>query len=444
MDEPDLRTVGLCFLVIVAGIAMAGCMDDGGQEDGGVEDQGPTGNEGAADGGSSDGGDSDDAGTDAEGSGDSDTVPETELETPSSWPMVGFTAAHINSYGGAGDGEPEKAWTLGAPLKVAPSAGNGFVYLAGPGEDDARPTFHALVPETGDEAWRYHAEVVEGTAVDADHVYLADGTGPSDTPTAVDTETGEVGWTFEKAGFVSSTAPAILGDHVFFFDQGTEFRPDNATLYAFDTSTGEVDWKEQAPRADQLMTDGENLLVASGGQFFVLDADAGDQVSSLDTGARQTYQSVADNTLFTVQSQGIKAWDIESGEELWKHRVEHIVEGAPAIADGVVYLGGSAQDGPSAVYALDAQTGEEEWIFEADANWVTPSPAVAHGTVYVATQSGNGDTYNISAIDAEDGTEAWSMSVEFDRQNPSPPTSIVYVDGMLFADLGAQTVAVDG
>lgn len=436
-DHTKLRTIGIAVLALVAGIALAGCMDDGGQEatdpgtdDGTTDDESPSGDGTADDGSGEETGDEDTG---------SDPLPETELDTPSSWPMVGYTAAQTRSYGGPGDGDPTDAWSTLTGGASAPSVANGFVYATGPGEDDARSTFHAFVPETGDEAWRYHAAVPAGSAVDAERVYVVDGHGQDDTPTALDARTGEVVWTHEEDGFRSDAAPAVLGDRVFFGD--------GATVVALDASTGEVGWEQgtpspETPGVTQIMTDDEHVLAGSGGQFLVLDPATGDEVASVDTGERSGDYTVADGRLFVVGLAGTSAWDLESGEELWTYNPGQLVRDHAAVEDGILYLGGSGSQEPGQVIALDAQTGDEEWVVDADGSEVS-SPAIAHGTVYVVTQAGNGAEYVFQALHAGNGTEVWSFTFEPASVNPQPPSSPAYVDGMLFTNTGGFIVALD-
>jgi outer membrane protein assembly factor BamB len=60
------------------------------------------------------------------------------------------------------------------------------------------------------------------------------------------------------------------------------------------------------------------------------------------------------------------------------------VRSSPAVAGGTVYVG-SFDDH---LYAIDAETGQEQWRFETD-EWVRSSPAVAGGTVYVGSFDGH-------------------------------------------------------
>jgi outer membrane protein assembly factor BamB len=56
------------------------------------------------------------------------------------------------------------------------------------------------------------------------------------------------------------------------------------------------------------------------------------------------------------------------------------VYSAPAVADGVVYVGSLDQK----VYALDARTGALLWEY-ATGDWVESSPAVANGMVFIGS-----------------------------------------------------------
>jgi outer membrane protein assembly factor BamB len=60
------------------------------------------------------------------------------------------------------------------------------------------------------------------------------------------------------------------------------------------------------------------------------------------------------------------------------------------VADGVVYLAVGNHDmreGPRPLYAVDAETGEELWRFQADARLLTP-PAIGDKTLYFVSSAG--------------------------------------------------------
>jgi outer membrane protein assembly factor BamB len=69
-------------------------------------------------------------------------------------------------------------------------------------------------------------------------------------------------------------------------------------------------------------------------------------------------------------------------ELLWKFATQDSVEGAAAIADGVVYVGSFDEY----LYALDLASGKEKWKYKAGP--IKASPAVRDGIVYVGNADG--------------------------------------------------------
>jgi outer membrane protein assembly factor BamB len=57
---------------------------------------------------------------------------------------------------------------------------------------------------------------------------------------------------------------------------------------------------------------------------------------------------------------------------------------SPTVAGGMVYFGGLDRF----FYALDSQTGEENWRFEAE-GMIESSPLIANGMVYFGSQDGH-------------------------------------------------------
>jgi len=125
---------------------------------------------------------------------------------------------------------------------------------------------------------------------------------------------------------------------------------------------------------------------------------------------------------------------VASMDLLWSFNAVDAVYSSPAVADGVVYVGGVAVGN---VYALNASTGAKLWQFPTAG--VDASPGVANGVVYVGAIDGN-----IYALNASTGAKLWQFPTGSDVF--SPPTvanGVVYVgsdDGNLYA-LNASTGA---
>ena len=100
---------------------------------------------------------------------------------------------------------------------------------------------------------------------------------------------------------------------------------------------------------------------------------------------------------------------------------------SPTVADGMVFAG-SYED---RVYALDADTGELQWSFEAESDLNIPS-LVAGGVVFVE------DVANLYALDAATGKELWR----------SEPSSFSVSGATVYQDTetadGLEVSAIDG
>ncbi len=112
-------------------------------------------------------------------------------------------------------------------------------------------------------------------------------------------------------------------------------------------------------------------------------------------------------------------WTYAAGDQSF-----HYVRSTPVVVDGVVYVG----SWPSALHAIDVETGELVWDepFAADSAVVT-SPAVADGRAFITTSGAGGTT--LYAVDITDGSELWSAEDlgDTDLTAPLVVDSLVYV-----------------
>jgi outer membrane protein assembly factor BamB len=83
-------------------------------------------------------------------------------------------------------------------------------------------------------------------------------------------------------------------------------------------------------------------------------------------------------------------------EILWKFQTKDSIEGAPAVAGGVVYVGSEDEH----LYAIDLDKGTEKWKYKATG--FKASPAVKGDAVYI----GDGDG-KFHCVDAKTGMKRW-------------------------------------
>jgi outer membrane protein assembly factor BamB len=104
-----------------------------------------------------------------------------------------------------------------------------------------------------------------------------------------------------------------------------------------------------------------------------------------------------------VAQTGVSASGLpEKLKERWKFKTDDGVEGTPAIADGVVYIGSYDEN----LYAIDLKTGKQKWKYNAEkSNGFRAPPAVHDGRVYVGDVSGT-----FHCVDAAKGTKIWTFN----------------------------------
>src|SRR5262249_19882356 len=85
-------------------------------------------------------------------------------------------------------------------------------------------------------------------------------------------------------------------------------------------------------------------------------------------------------------------------EKIWEFSTEDSIEGAPAVVDGVVYVGSSDEH----LYALSLADGKEKWKYKSGP--FKAAPAVRDGSVYVGDSNGL-----FHCVSAKDGKKRWTF-----------------------------------
>ncbi|WP_053070596.1 PQQ-binding-like beta-propeller repeat protein [Halomonas sp. PR-M31] len=133
-------------------------------------------------------------------------------------------------------------------------------------------------------------------------------------------------------------------------------------------------------------------------------------------------------------SGNLQAFNLESGERLWKNRAPNWVHSEMIYADDQLFVGygnrfyqdeqirGTDESG---VLSLDPETGEIAWNFETDGE-VMPTPAFHDDTVYVTT----GDRH-LYGLAPDDGALKWSLNLGsiVSMSSPVIKDGILYVGG---------------
>jgi outer membrane protein assembly factor BamB len=254
--------------------------------------------------------------------------------------------------------------------------------------------------------------------------------GPDGVATAV-----EERWAVESEPEPNEVS--VHGGRVYLSLDNGESDPYVGAVRALDAETGEEQWRFERDRWMQstpVVRGGAVYALANGngeGYVYKLDADGESERWSRSFGREAVASlSVVDGTVYVGRIDGgIVTLSSESGDEQWRTISEADVWYPPAIVDGTVYVtadrGGRGTDSPEVtrVYALDAETGEQRWRYEAGEAGA-PSPVVAGGTVYVSDYDGG-----LRAVAVEDGTERWTFAVDDYGGLPTVHDGTVYLSG---------------
>ena len=113
--------------------------------------------------------------------------------------------------------------------------------------------------------------------------------------------------------------------------------------------------------------------------------------------------AIADGRVYAAAVEGgVSAFDLRSGQSVWRYASELPLTGGPGAGEGLVVVGSLEGD----VVALDAATGAEKWKSKV-ANEVLVAPAIGGGMVFVHSNDGR-----VTALDAGTGERRWFYSAD--------------------------------
>lgn len=246
-------------------------------------------------------------------------------------------------------------------------------------------------------------------AFDATNLGASPTTGPAELLPA---------WRYQFEADARTRNPPAVSD-------GRVFASTEERLFAFDATTGELEWARTRPDEPFFggiaVVDG-TTYVARNSSVTAHDVATGDVAWSADVGLRVSPSLTATSDVVAVglvdgaESGGFAVLDAATGNRRWLFDVDASTYWPPTVAGSSVYV----QSQTPEVVSLDASTGDVEWTFAADE--YPTSPTVVDDVVYVLDQ-GSGTAY---ALAAASGQELWSSDVG-DRGAASP----VVTDGLV-------------
>ncbi|MEV6133471.1 serine/threonine-protein kinase [Streptomyces violaceusniger] len=222
---------------------------------------------------------------------------------------------------------------------------------------------------------------------------------PSGALRAYDVRRGQRRWTSEGTAAVTARVLAASDDVILTVDT-------KGALLALGTKDGRKRWS--APGADVAVLLGADesaaYLATRGGGIRAVDLTSHSTLWTVPAPVRTSVTApaeaaVAEGRLVIHGSDGsVSALDTRTGRTVWgPHDQGSTTALAPAVADGVVHLGGKS------LRTLALASGEEKWARAGQGGSGWSAPAVRKGVVYAV------DGSDLSARRADDGAEMWTL-----------------------------------
>lgn len=217
--------------------------------------------------------------------------------------------------------------------------------------------------------------------------------------TSILDETISLAWMTQIDGAINHP-PLIIGDLVI-------LAPSGAPLLALDLETGSIQWTFSPPEGIW-----ERAYASDGTRVFV-----------------------------GVKGGSLAALDISNGKVVWQKDLGINVQVPPLVEDGIVYaptafVGPELKpdvQGRAKLFALDAKTGKEIWVFESD-NYILQTPAINGGTLFAGgnfydpTPIDEGGHTRIYALELATGSPIWN----FESEDGFPKRLYATKDALIF------------
>lgn len=226
-------------------------------------------------------------------------------------------------------------------------------------------------------------------------------------------------WIYDTGHDLFGPCPAVVND-VLYITGG--YGP---SLFALNATTGAQIWNHTGTTWIS-----SSPAVAYGMVYFgsfdtnvtALNANTGSLVWNYTTGSwiAASSPAVADGVVYIGggYKYGVFALNASTGAQIWNYTTGGQVHSSPALADGIVYIGSFDKD----IYAFNATTGAKIWNYTTG-DTIFSSPAFADGVVYIGSYD-----KNLYALNATTGAQIWNYTTgDLVASSPAIFNGVVYV-----------------
>ena len=369
---------------------------------------------------------------------------------PNDWPMFLRDPVHSAAADVPITPQGRLKWRFDTdkPLFSSPSVVDGRLYL---GSGDNRIV--ALDADTGELIWEYAVSgpVDSSAAVAGDSVFigLRDG-----RVLSLHKDSGALQWDFRTGG-IFATSPVVL-EGILYIGSG------DGKLYTLDAQTGEVRWSYKTNghiASDPAINDEIVAALSQDSYLHIVDKQTGRKRLDYHTKFARGSPALSGDWVYTADQIGlVTAIDWHKREypfeknarwvqtQLWAWGALRELPPLKGLAWAAFLPGSSFVASPivtedrlyvaaaeGQVYALDRETGDVEWTFEADGFFLSAMTLVGEG-LFIGDRFGT-----MYAVSAETGEELW----RFETGAPIGSTPVA-ANGLLYFHIGGWDAVCAG
>ena len=331
-------------------------------------------------------------------SGLQDLTPARETD----WTMYGGTMQRTNIARETLHPPLVPVWEYDANAGFSPYAvvaEGGYIFIA-----NLKGEIHAVNIETGKKALvhNFGSAIFAGPVIDGSVLYVALSKG-QESFIAFDMKSASTLWKTELGGIEAS--PLLVGVRLYVVSLW-------GGLSCVDKHDGKVLWtyKDSDESNPSLMrsppvSDGTIVVFCrDDGSIFAVKADSGNLVwrAKVDR-AIPSAPLIAEGALYVGSLDScFYSFDLSTGAMRWRAKLDGRIFASPALGSNTVYVG----TGSGSVYCLDRDAGRTEWKFQAQSG-ISAAPIISGDVIYAGSLD-----QSLYALDAVHGAKLWSWKTE--------------------------------
>jgi len=256
---------------------------------------------------------------------------------------------------------------------------------------------------------------------------------------AFDRQDWKAKWEISKKGYYAyGSAPAVADGMIYFGSAKFIIEPivgpfDNTKrrggVSAVDALTGKQKWMFTVNGSPTPIAVAEGVIYFGDDDhhLFAVNAKDGREIWQFKASDNVRTPAIMEGRVFFSDDGGnLYAVDLKNGKAIWKAAKKNKVATVLTAYNKLVYYGGRE----NSLYAVDALTGEERWVYRTTKP--CPAPVAANGAIYVACQDST-----LMAIDAETGQERWKYQTSHPLwSHPVVGNGVIYYldqEGVMYA-----------